>query len=230
MSIRIRTKFFSNQFKLNEWINLSDLKQSMGMSDFTKKTRKQRNKEFGTENKKAKLIDVKLNEKEKYIDFYWLTEPTYPIYPKDYVYKNTNPKVNFKLEPDNSKTYTLIIRVIDFFEWLSTYPDKTEITEKDIKDIFDVSYIQVWSDDPSFHWQGMNYWISQLDGSIYPTKIKPKRWNSPKLHGDGNAFVSKHLGGLINNIRFWYNPMASMLTNRLRKAGYIEREKGKIRK
>ena len=235
----INPKVFTKQFKdslniksyiiglnyltenLNENITISDLMNSQGMSDFTRKTRSKRNKAQGTENRLAKLVDIDINKEKNYVTFYWLTDATTNIYPKDYKFKDVEPTANFKLVSDPSKTYTLQIKILNFFEWLDIYPDKIEITEKDIKDIFDVSYIQVFSDDPSFHWQGANFWISQLDGSIYPTNIEPHFWNSPKLHGDGNAFVSKHLGGLINNIKFWYNPMASMLTSRLKKRKLI---------
>ncbi len=215
---------------LKEYITISDLMKSQGMSNFTKKFRQQRNKAQGTENKLSVLIDVDINKEKDYIIFYWFTDATTNVYPDDYKFKDVDPEANFKLVLDPSKTYTLQIKILNFFEWLDTYPDKKIITMKDIKDIFSISYVQLFSDDPSFHWQGMNFWISQLDGSIYPTDIAPKFWNRSDLHGDGNAFVSKHLGGLINNIKFWYNPMASMLTGKLIKKGLLYRDKSKKKK
>jgi len=229
----INPKVFTKKFKANiyikdlnylkEYITMSDLMKSQGMSDFTKRTRRQRNKKQGTENKLAKIVDLSIDREKDFVMFFWLTYATTNIYSKDYKFKDVDPKKNFKLEPDPSKVYTLQIKILNFFEWLDTYPDKTEITATDIKDIFEVSYIQIFSNDPSFHWQWMNFWISQLDGSIYPTDIAPKFWNKPELHGDGNAFTSKHLAGLINNIKFWYNPMASMLTKKLKDRGLLKK-------
>lgn len=200
---------------LKEFVTMADLMKSQGMSDFTKKTRKKRNSVLRTENQLAKLVDLDINKKENYITFKWITDATTPLYPDDYKFKNTKPKQDFKLVNDPSKTYTLEIRILDFFSWLDVFEGQ-EITEKEIKEIFNVSNVQVFSDDPSYHWQGINWWMSQLNGSIYPTNIKPKRWNAPNLHGEDNAFLSKHLGGLINGIKFWYNPMASMLNKKLK--------------
>lgn len=73
----------------------------------------------------------------------------------------------------------------------------------------------------AFHWQGSNYWLSQLDGSIYPTDIEPKVWNAPNLHGDGQNFLCKHLYGIIRQISFFGNQMASMADKELRKLGKI---------
>ena len=73
----------------------------------------------------------------------------------------------------------------------------------------------------AFHWQGSNYWLSQLDGSIFPTDIEPKVWNAPNLHGDGQNFLCKHLYGIIRQISFFGNQMASMADKELRKLGKI---------
>ena len=58
-----------------------------------------------------------------------------------------------------------------------------------------------------------------LDAAIFPTKIAPKKWD--KIHGDGDAFLDKHTAGLINQMGFFLNPMASMLTKRLRDKGLL---------
>lgn len=208
--------------KLTEFVKLSDLKFD-GMSDFTKGTRSRRNKAQGVENRLAKLIDFSVDVKENWVMFYWLTDATTNIYDPEYQFKNTDVEDNFSLEKNDSKLYTMQIKILDFFNHLKQLKISEDhiITWEEIKLILEEAYVQVWSDAPSFHWQGMNYWISQLDGSIYPTDIKPKRWNNPKLHGDGNAFVDKHLGGLLNQMGFFLNQMASMATSRLKKRGLL---------
>jgi len=224
-----------------ESLQLSDLTKHQGTSDVTKYYRKERNGQTDTgidrfgnvkTNKKgeikalsqkessvAKLHNVQLNRVENYARFSWLT-PATAKYPANYNYKKTDKNSNFALEKNNTKEYELVIQIKDFFDWLETIPkEKGKITSKDIKEILEVSDIALYSESPSFHWQGFNYWLTQMDASIYPTNIAPKQWD--KIHGDGEAFIDKHLDGLIAGIGFWYNPMASMLTAELKRGDYI---------
>jgi hypothetical protein len=205
---------------MQEYLQLADLMKSQGMSNFTRKFRKQRTKVLGTENKLSKLVDVDIDKPDNSITFKWLTDATTPIYPDDYQYKEVDPESK-ELINDPSKVYELNIKILQFFDWLDVFEGQT-VTEKELKEIFKVSNVQVWSSDPSFHWQGMNYWSSQLDASIYPTDIKPKRWDKPELHGEDNAFIGKHLTGLINGIAFWLSPMASMLNKILKNKGFLK--------
>ena len=78
-----------------------------------------------------------------------------------------------------------------------------------------MSEIKVSSNDPSFQYQGLNYRLSSIDGSIYPTDIPDPVWG-PR-HNNGDGLIGKHLQGLINGMAFWKSPMASMLTKKLRK-------------
>ena len=70
----------------------------------------------------------------------------------------------------------------------------------------------VWSNAPSFHWQGFNYNMSVLGASIFPTNIEPHVWNN--IHGD--ALIDKHLFDLFLHIKFFINQMASSLINKIR--------------
>ena len=204
---------------LNEYLQLADLMKNQGMSDFTKKFRKIRTKVMGTENRVSKLVDCEINKDQNYVTFKWITDAT-TGYPKDYKYKEVDPN-NLGLIDDPSKVYEMDIKILQFFDWLDVFEGQ-EITEKELKEIFKVSNIQIWSSDPSFQYQGMNWWSSQLDASIYPTDIKPKRWNLPDRHGDDNAFIGKHLTGLINGIAFWLSPMASTLNKKLKDKGFLK--------
>lgn len=207
--------------KINEFLTFSALKHKDNISNLTKSFRKQRNELMGTENRLAKLIDVDINKQENYVQFYFLTEATVKAYPPEHKFFNVDPNNQFAMKQDISKTYTIMLRVLNFFDWLSTHPNLKEITIKEIKEILEISNVKIFSDAPSFHWQGINWNLSQLDASIYPTDIAPKFWNKPNLHGD-NAFLDKHTSGLLRSIDFFLNPMASMLTKKLKDRNLLE--------
>lgn len=204
--------FFKENF--SEEIRLSDLKNNIGVSDLTDRFRKERNKLMKAESTQAKLIEVEIDETAKNVTFIWLTIPT-DKYPKDYVYGEVDLEGNKSISTNRSKTYELKIRILDFFDWIDTYPDKTEITVKDIKDIFKISNIQISCNCVSYQYQGFNYQMSNVfDGSIYPTSIPDPVWG-PK-HNNGDGLLCKHLSSLIAGIGFWQNPMSSMLTKKLK--------------
>lgn len=206
--------------QLNEFLTMGDLQSTDTASSMTKRFRKARNTLVGKENTLAKLVDLFIDEGDKSVTFAFLTEVTpYPDDP-DYEWQETDP-TTFDLSTNRSKVYEIQIKILEFLDWLGTEPDKTEITEMDVKEVFKVSNAQVFSTSPSFHWQGMNYNLSQLDGSIHPTTIAPKVWNQPGRHGPDDYFLDKHLYGLMRNIVFWYSPMASMLTKKLKDRGLI---------
>jgi len=210
--------------RLKEWVNLSTLASKDAMSDFTKRTRAERNRAVRAENYTAKFVDCEINSDGSVL-FTFETTATTPIYEPDYQFKKADPNDNFALKSNPDKKYRIQVKILDFMKWLKEtrpdYMELTKITWKEIRDVLEVAYIQVYSDSPSFHWQGINYWLSQLDGSIYPTDIEPKVWNKPTLHGDGNAFVDKHLGGLLRQFKFFYNPMARMIQKRMKEQGLL---------
>jgi hypothetical protein len=210
-------RFYGN---LNEFMTLSNLKSADSASAFTQRTRKQRNQAVGTENKTSKLVDLSIDTVEDHVTFVFKTTATTPIYAPSAEFGKVDPNdLQIKKNPD--KSYELYVRILDFFEWLDAQQiDDRTLTSKDIKEILEVSNVQLFSTSPSFQYQSMNFNMSQVDASIYPTNIAPKVWDSPHLHGE-NAFLDKHLYGLINQIGFFANPMASMLTKRLKDRGLL---------
>ena len=92
---------------------------------------------------------------------------------------------------------------------------KNAITKEDIAVILEVCDLTIWCNDPSFHWQGMNYNLSQMGAALFPTNIKPKKWDA--VHGDN--MQTKHLSGLLEDIDHFYGQMAQKLTDVLRKKG-----------
>jgi len=214
---------------LNEW-TLKTLMSKDSISDFTMKFRKERSKIMGQESSTAKLIDCFINETDDSITFAWYTPATdystdkaKSVVGEDRYKKMSKQKkmrvqpLNLKLLPNNENQYEVQLKITKFFSWLDTYPDKTEITSIDLKDILKVADVQVFSSSPSFQYQAYNWNNSQVDTAIYPTDIAPKVWDK---YND-NAFLDKHLYGIMRNMEFWLNPMASMITKRLQDKGYL---------
>jgi hypothetical protein len=209
------------QGRLQEFLRMDDLRND-DPTPIIRRTRRTRNQELGKENTLAKLSDIDIDTQNGHVTFIWLTEVTEPIYPDDYDFGEVDPNSSFRIKQNRSKTYEIYIRILDFFDWLDTTPeDKEKITNQDLKDIFDTANIQIFSTSPHFHWAGFNYYASQLDASIYPTNIEPEWWNHPNRHGSGPYLMDKHIMGLVRNIKFWYGPMAQMLTRRLKKRGVL---------
>lgn len=197
-------------------LTIADLRDKGNIAPSTMDFRKERNKLMGNEARNAKLIDLVIDQAGKSVTFQFLTETT-PKYPSDYKYKQVDPK-KLSLKNNPSKTYELQIKVLDFFEWLNVFEGET-ITTKEIKEIFEVSDIQVFSTSPSYQYQGYNYEASQLDASIYPTNIPSKVW-MPKIF-NGDYVVDKHLYGLLQSFKFFEQQMASMLNKKLKDRGLI---------
>jgi len=191
---------------LEEELRLSDFQKHAGISDFTKYWKNQRLKKKGGANISARLVKLKVNRKKDYVTFIFYSAPTYSL-----TGKVTSPKNNMELKKE-SPWYTQEIRILDFFKWAKTTPGYTsakDLTPENLKEIFKVASIQVFCNDPSYHFQGFNWVTSQFDASIYPTDIEPEYWR--KWHND-DGFLCKHLSMLFASINFWLSPMASMLS------------------
>lgn len=206
---------------LSEALTIADLADPEAMSGLTRKFRKERTRIMKGENITAKLVDVFVEEGKGTVIFAFLTEAT-DKYGPDYEYQEVDPE-NLTLRRNTAKVYEITIEVEDFFEWLDTNPDKNEITRDDIKDILEVSNVKVFSTSPSLHFQGMNFNLSQMDASRYPTSIPPNEWG-PRHGGIGNYFVDKHMYGLIRQIAnrgFFMQQMASSVTKKLKDRGLL---------
>ena len=208
--------------RLSEVVTLSDLRDTGNVSAKTQQFRRRRNSLMGAENRTLKLIDTVLDEGSGAVTFQFLTEVTEDdeLYGDDYEYNEVDPS-SLNLRRNTSKTYELQIKVLDFFDWLETRPDEDEsaITRAEVKEILDSANVQVFSTSPSFQFQGFNYWLSQVGGSIHPTSIEPQFWNT--IHGDGDAFVDKHLFGALRSLSFFREQMASQLTKKLKDRGLL---------
>jgi len=194
---------------LKEFVTLNDLKSVDTISNFTQVWRKDRNRVMGAENITAKLIDCVIDEADRSVTFQFLTEAT----------ELGNDPETFKIKRNRSRTYEIQIKILEFFDWLDAFEGE-KIGRKEINEILEVSNVQIFSTSPSFHWQGMNYNLSQIDASIYPTDIPNSVWG-PR-HGDPSGyFLDKHTYGLLRQISFFAQQMGSMLTGKLQRRGLI---------
>ena len=214
-----------------EFVTIADLKDKGNMSDFTATWRADRNRVMGNEAKTAKLVDCFIDEADRSATFAFLTESTelgkkapnddigsiYKYYggPKGEI----DPENNFKVDRNSSKLYELQLKVLDFTAWLDVFEGE-KIGKKEMKEILEVSNVQLFSTSPSFHWQGANVNLTKMDGSIHGTSIPNPVWG-PR-HGDPSGyFIDKHLYGLLQSMPFFLNQMAQMLMRKLKQRGLI---------
>ena len=206
---------------LVEEMHIEDFKDAAAISAMTQKFRSLRRQMVGQEIANVKLMTVQFDQKDDWVEFQFRSTST----PNTPTKKLSNPKADFSLQPNPPKVYTLLIRLDKFFTWmLDTLPDGQALTIKDMKDAVRVCPVKFWSNSPAYHWQGMNYNLSQLDAAIYPTNIAPLFWNQAQYHGE-DAMLDKHLAALLRNISFFMNNMASMLNKNLQRAGIIGKVK-----
>lgn len=206
---------------LVEDMTLTDFKNPDAIDTMTQRFRTQRRSMLGKETAKVKLMDVRWSKRKDCVEFRFRSIST----PNTPTKQKADQKQNFALTTNRLKVYTLLIRLNNFFTWmLDTLPDGQQLTIKDMKDALIACPVQFWSNSPAWHWQGLNYNMSQLGCSIYPTNIAPHFWNQAKYHGP-NGMLDKHLGALVRNISFFINQMTAMLNSRLTQAGIIKNVK-----
>lgn len=211
--IRLMSEREKNKF--TEGLKLIDLIKHRGLSKFTEPFMKERRRM----KKSVKLIDCVYNKKLDYVEFQFLSEPTFDTGDE----KEVSPKSSFKLKP--TRTYEQDIRVVGINGWISEFKGD-EVSRKDMVYILKNLEIKLFCFCPSFHWAGGNWVASQYDASIYPTNIPQKDivyddngkvlkfgW---KTYQKEENVVCKHLDLILVNIDFWLNPMSSSFTKKLK--------------
>ena len=193
-----------------EELRLSDLRKDAGISALTKQFKKIRTKQIGAESRNAKLVDVKVNREDDYVEFAFITIVTPYPNDKDHKYGETDPP-DWDIDPNASKKYEMVIRVLDFFKWIDTTPN--EIVNKDIEDALNVANIQLSCNCPSFNWQGFAHKLTGFDASIYPQTIADPIWS---LRHNDDGLICKHLQGLLNSIKFYIPQMRQTLVKQVR--------------
>jgi len=179
--------------------------------------------------KNTKFIESELIPKTGSVIFRFLSEATEE---KDKKMDSNLPKKQYnfssgELENNNSHLYEIQIQVDNIFpndsfsdiSWLEVFDG--DITIDNLKEIFDVADIKLSSNDVSFQFQGFNYRLTQIDGSIYPENRPDKVWG--KRHG-ANAYLTKHIAQVLDKGTFeiFFNQMISSLRKKLKESGYIK--------
>lgn len=219
------------QGKLHE-ITLSDLRNADSVDPHVTKFAKERKSLMGGENKNAKLIEGNYDVTNDTMTYIFLTEATEKAYPSDYKFKQLQDLPNYnskdskeknKLEKNPSKTYELHLRFLDVVKNIKELDIENEITRENMKALIEISEVQIFSNSPAYLYTGIMYNDSVLDCAIKTTTIAPTK--GPKGWADrrGNSFLDKHLKNLLapGSIDFFLNNMASMLTGKMKKRGFI---------
>lgn len=206
-----------------EKVTLPDLMKNAGMSPKSTFFRKERIKIMGQEIGNSKFIECRLTRNGS-MDFYFLAESTRKYKP-GHKRKSADIKNGYGLKDNPSETYQITIRVLDFVKWLDAFPNKREITEKDMIDILMIANVEIDSDVPGWYFQGGTYWLQKLGGTIYKKHVrKPKKWNRPypKGHGEDQYFLDKITQSIINSIRRYLKQMSRAATEELMRKGKLK--------
>jgi len=210
-------------------ITLPELRnQDKYLSSLTKKYKNKRKKIQGQGIKNTKFMGVDLIPETGSVLFTFLTEATEE---KDKKMDKELPKKEYDfvtgtLVDNPSHLYEIKIKIDNIFpnnaytdiSWLEVFDG--DITIDNLKEIFDVADIKLSSNDPSFQFQGFNYRLTNIDGSIYPEHRPDTFWVTK--HGT-NAYLTKHIAQLLDRGSFelFFNQMVSALRKKLKEAGYI---------
>jgi hypothetical protein len=167
----------------------------------------------GPTTKTSKFLETIYDSNQDIAIFKFLTEATEKYGPA-HNYADTNPVSTppFNLEGNPSKTYEV---------WIGFYPVKQKLVEilqgrepkkPDVKEALNQCFIRIWSNAPSFHWQGFNYNLSKQNAALFPTDIPPKKWD--KLHG--STLLDKHTSQIVTSMPFYINQFAQALLSKIK--------------
>lgn len=197
---------------MSEELFLKDFKKHAGTSDFTKDWIEIRRKIRGAGNKSAKFHSIKINRRKDYIDIIFKSIPTYSG-------KERSVNVSSMTLNGNVKAYTQTIRVLDFFKYAETKPNynEAELTNKEVKEVLNVCPVKVECNCGSFTFQGLSFYLTQLDGAIIDNNITPEVWNKYHDRKGDLGIICKHLSMIFNSIDFFLNPITSVINKYLKK-------------
>lgn len=197
------TPFFT---KLNEF-TISDFKGQM--TRFTKRFRKERDKIRGTESRVAIVANVK--KKGDDLTVYFLTLPTYTDMAEEVPDVKSYPPA-FK----RTSAYTIVILVKDFFKWKTK--KISEMTVKDLREIFKVADVKFHNTSPAFFLQGYAYNLTQVDGSIKKVSVPPKVWG-PRTK---NGLLDKHVGGVVEGFDRFLPDILKQLKQKVKRSKHYQ--------
>ncbi len=187
-----------------------------------------------------RLISYKIDKNT--ITFFFLSGATTPAYDPDYQFKATNP-ATLSLERNPSKTYEIHLQFSGLNKLSSLSkaraskkkfnPDKEKeygggianITKEELFNFLKDSQIKIWDSSPAFQFQGQNFWLGQLDSSLFPTDIAPKDriydangklvqmgWSN--IHR--GSIWTKHCFDIMSHLSWYLQQMSAMLSKAIK--------------
>ena len=170
----------------------------------------------GKDVKNVKLIATEISD-EGYCDILFAVEAT-----KDGTKKKELVGGNGKMIDNVSNEYQVTIRINDFWDLIEEFglETKGDFTKKDVVALIQLSQdIKLASNDASFWWQGLSYWLTLDNASLMPCYIQPKFWDKFRP----NVKVSKIIEAVLRQFGFFTQQIAMSIKRALIEQGYLEK-------
>ena len=168
----------------------------------------------GKDVKNVKLIATDISD-EGYCDILFAVEAT-----KDGTKKKELVGANGKMIDNPTNEYQVTIRINDFWDLIEEFglETKGDFTKADVVALVQLSQdIKLSSNDASFWWQGLSYWLTLDDASLMPCYIAPKFWDKFRP----NVKVSKIIEAVLRQFGFFTQQIAMSIKRALIQQGYL---------
>ena len=168
----------------------------------------------GKDVKNVKLIATNISD-EGYCDILFAVEAT-----KDGTKKKELVGANGKMIDNPTNEYQVTIRINDFWDLIEEFglETKGDFTKADVVALVQLSQdIKLSSNDASFWWQGLSYWLTLDDASLMPCYIAPKFWDKFRP----NVKVSKIIEAVLRQFGFFTQQIAMSIKRALIQQGYL---------
>ena len=170
----------------------------------------------GKDVKNVKLIATDISD-EGYCDILFAVEAT-----KDGTKKKELVGANGEMRDNPTNEYQVTIRINDFWDLIEEFglETKGDFTKADVVALVQLSQdIKLSSNDASFWWQGLSYWLTLDDASLMPCYIAPKFWDKFRP----NVKVSKIIEAVLRQFGFFTQQIAMSIKRALIEEGYLEK-------
>lgn len=168
----------------------------------------------GKDVKNVKLIATNISD-EGYCDILFAVEAT-----KDGTKKKELVGANGEMRDNPTNEYEVTIRINDFWDLIEEFglETKGDFTKADVVALVQLSQdIKLSSNDASFWWQGLSYWLTLDDASLMPCYIAPKFWDKFRP----NVKVSKIIEAVLRQFGFFTQQIAMSIKRALIQQGYL---------
>ena len=193
---------------LYEFVTVADLVDEAAISPLTSKHLSRREILAGDAKNNIYLKGALVEDNA--ISFNFSSFATVEAYDDNHEFKRVTKNHRMKRNPQQE--YELYLKFLDTETWTKNMVHRGEIGEDDIAVLVKNAYVQCWNTSPAFHYQGHNYWASELDASIFPTNIQPTKWDTK--HPETQ--LDKHLAQLLYSLPDYYEAMAKEVKKELR--------------